>query len=235
MHASAVDVGTLTAGDVAAMYRLFELYYENVSFGAFEGDLRSKQRAILLWADGEIAGFTTLATSVRRGLGQPLRIVFSGDTIVRRDLWGSPVLTAAWIREIGRTARADPAMPLYWLLIVKGHRTYRLLPAFGLRFVPHWAGNDQDLARLRDALAAEIFQADYDVAAGVLSFGESRGNLKARWALPSERERRRAEVDFFLKSNPGYLNGDELVCLCPLSPDNMRPYARRLFAQGYEE
>jgi hypothetical protein len=215
------------------MFRLFEHYYENVSFAAFQADLSKKQRAILLRSDGEIAGFTTLAISDRQDGNRPMRIVFSGDTIVRRDLWGSPTLTAAWIREIGRIAKSDPATPLYWLLIVKGHRTYRLLPAFGLRFIPHWEDQDEELTHLRDALAAAMFEADYDRGAGLLRFNERKGNLRAEWAKPSERERRRADVDFFLKSNPGYVHGDELVCLCPLSPENMRPYARRLFAEGH--
>ena len=233
MQASVVDVNTLRTAEVAAMFRLFDAYYEHVSFDAFRRDLEGKQRAILLRCDEEIVGFTTLAVYRAEDGGRPLRIVFSGDTIVRRDLWGSPVLTAAWIREIGRIAGAEPAVPLYWLLIVKGHRTYRLLPAFGLSFVPHWAGEDAELARLRDRLAAQLFGSSYDSAAGVLRFGEPRGNLRAEWAAASERERRRKDVTFFLDRNPGYATGDELVCLCPLTPGNMRPYARRLFAEGH--
>jgi hypothetical protein len=233
MEASAVDVGSLGDGDVAAMFLLFELYYENVSLGAFARDLAAKQRAILLREEGDIVGFTTMAIADHDGAEAPLRILFSGDTIVRRDLWGSPVLTAAWIREIGRLARAEPTRPLYWLLIVKGHRTYRLLPAFGHRFVPHWSGDDAGLGRLRDAVAADMFGDDYDAASGIVRFSPPRGNLRPEWALPSARERRRPEVDFFLRRNPGYRDGDELVCLCPLGPDNMRPYAQRLFAQGY--
>jgi hypothetical protein len=56
--------------------------------------------------------------------------------------------------------------------------------------------------------------------------------LRPKWAAPSERERRREDVDFFLRRNPNYVDGDELVCLCHLSLSNMRPYARRLFSDG---
>ena len=31
-----------------------------------------------------------------------------------------------------------PEQPLYWFLIVKGHRTYRYLSAFSVDFHPHW-------------------------------------------------------------------------------------------------
>ena len=37
---------------------------------------------------------------------------------------------------------------------------------------------------------------------------------------------------FFLRSNPGYLRGEELVCLTELASDNLRPLARRVFEQG---
>ena len=50
-----------------------------------------------------------------------------------------------------------------------------------------------------------------------------------------ERERKRPDVAYFLQCNPGYASGDELVCLCELSTDNMRPLTRRLFVQGMGE
>ena len=41
------------------------------------------------------------------------------------------------------------------------------------------------------------------------------------------------EVDaFFLRRNPGYVRGDEMVCLTELAPHNLRPLARRVFEQG---
>jgi hypothetical protein len=46
-----------------------------------------------------------------------------------------------------------------------------------------------------------------------------------------EREASRLDVRFFLQCNFGYTKGDELVCLCALSVDNMRPLTRRLFTQ----
>ena len=42
----------------------------------------------------------------------------------------------------------------------------------------------------------------------------------------------RPETAFFLASNPGYVHGDELVCLTELSTENLRPIARRVFQKG---
>jgi len=45
----------------------------------------------------------------------------------------------------------------------------------------------------------------------------------------SEAHLRLPEVAFFLARNPGYARGDELVCLCELAAEKLRPLARRIF------
>jgi hypothetical protein len=52
------------------------------------------------------------------------------------------------------------------------------------------------------------------------------------WAAVEPEETSRPDVAFFLRSNPGYTQGDELVCLTELSCSNLRPLARRVFEQG---
>jgi hypothetical protein len=83
-----------------------------------------------------------------------------------------------------------------------------------------------------DALARERFAQAYDARRGVVSFARSRGHLKPRWAAIEASETLRDDVSFFLRSNPGYARGDELVCLTELAPGNLRPLARRVFEQG---
>ena len=55
------------------------------------------------------------------------------------------VLTA-----IGQIKREAPDMPLYWFLLVKGHRTFKYLPVFGRSFFPHWAQDRGDLQPLAE-------------------------------------------------------------------------------------
>ena len=234
MKASVRRVDTLDNETVRAMYALFSRYYENVPAGRFAEDLRSKDRVILVGgADGSIVGFSTIAVHELAAGGRPVRVVFSGDTIIDHRHWGSQTFAFAWVREIGRIKAEAPELPLYWLLISKGYRTYRYLNAFALTFTPDWHGDDHpDLDRIRHEIAAQLFGADYDPATGVISFAETRGHLAPRWAALSEQERARPDVRFFLERNPGFARGDELVCLCSLEPDNMKPLTRRLFEQG---
>lgn len=234
LNASVPDVRSLDQPVRDAMFVLFSGHYSGTSKAQFERDLSEKDSVILLRDNiGKVCGFSTLVTFPFRHEGQDLRVVFSGDTIIERAHWGSQTFAYAWIRHIGKLARETPDVPLYWLLIVKGHRTYRYLPAFGLRFVPDWRGEqDSRLMKLRDAVAAERFGEAYDAETGLVRHAPVQGHLAPEYADISERERKRADVRYFLDHNPGYAQGDELVCLCELGPDNMRPLTRRLFAQG---
>lgn len=229
LSALAQDRAALSAADRAAMLALMRRCYEGVDEAVFVRDLEAKSRVVVLRAPGgDLVGFSTLAVFDFLDSGAPARAIFSGDTVIAPEAWGSPAFAFAWVREAARIARLA-ASPLYWLLIVKGHRTFRFLPAFTRRFVPRWADADARLIALRDNLARARFGARYDAARGVLAPGPSRERLTAALAEPSPREAARIDVRFFLDRNPGYRDGEELVCLCPLAPENLRPTTLRLF------
>ncbi len=216
---------------ISEMFALYSVYYDRTDKGRFADDLRCKDAIILLKHDGRIVGFTTLESRPFDHLGRTGVVVFSGDTVVDRAYWGQMDLAYAWLRAVATLSRRFAGLPVYWLLIVKGHRTYRFMPSFGKGFVPHWeaSANDPDLLQLRDALATARFGDAFDPETGIVSFDGKLDRLSARWAEPSAREAARADVAFFLEANPGYRQGDELVCLCPLTPENMRPLTRRVF------
>src|SRR5262249_19521110 len=139
--------------------------------------------------------------------------LFSGDTITDRRHWGRHELASAWLREIGRITHRRNKRPLYWLLIVKGHRTYRYMPTFSIAFVPDWrhVAVDDNLVSLRNDLACQRFGEEFDARTGVVRFREPKSRLKPEFAQPTERERSRPDVAFFLDRNPGFVDGHELV------------------------
>jgi hypothetical protein len=218
-----------------ALFELFQRYYDSVSFERFDADLSRKDSVFLIRdGDGRVQGFSTLVVLSATHEGADIKVAFSGDTIIDKSRWGSPSFAFAWLRRIGALASQAPEVPFYWLLIVKGHRTYRYLPTFGVDFIPDWRKPiDLRLAGLRDSLALDRFGAAYDRQAGVVRFASSQGHLAPEWASVSERERRRPDVRYFLEQNPGYVRGEELVCLCELKRGNMRPLTRRIFDRGF--
>lgn len=219
---------------VERLWALFRRYYDDVAPDRFAEDLAAKDEIVLIETDaGETAGFSTLSVREEVVAGRRLRVLFSGDTIVDRPHWGSQVFAQTWIRHVGEIHRRAPDLPLHWLLIVKGYRTFRYLPTFSLRFVPDLSGaDDAELRDLRDELARRRFGDAFDAATGIVRFADRRGRLAADWASIEGHHGRRADVAFFLARNPGWREGDELVCLCPIEATWMRPFARRLFEQG---
>jgi hypothetical protein len=147
---------------------------------------------------------------------------------------GQPSAGLHRIRLAGAIKAAEPGVPLYWFLIVKGHRTFRYLSAFSRNFYPHWSAETPLRERaLMDHLAHARFGGFYRPDLSVVHFPESHGHLKPALAEIDAAEAQRADVAFFLARNPGYRNGDELVCLTELCPDNLRPLARKQFLEGY--
>lgn len=215
------------------MYVLFARHYRDVTRPVFDADLAGKDVVILLRHDDAIAGFTTAGFSTFSHTGREYALVFSGDTIVDPAFWGEQELARAWLKQIGQFAARAGERPLYWFLIVKGHRTYRYLPTFARAYVPApGTAYDPELFDLRNAIAADRFGSAFDPLTGIIRFPEPRGRLAPAIAEPLPRELHNPHVRFFLAANPGFRSGDELACLCALDPANMRPRARRWFADA---
>lgn len=235
LHAEVHDVIELAPTTRKTMYELYSRYYDGADFARFKHDLTAKEYAILLKdPNSELRGFSTLVTfDIETDRSSTARAIYSGDTIVDDRCWGQQTLAFTWIKLAGRVAARAPKSALYWFLIVKGHRTYRYLNAFAHRYYPHWReATPRGVQLLIDQLAARRFGRYYEHESGIVRFPQSRDHLKPKWAGVDDRERRRPEVAFFLRRNPGYTRGDELVCLTELAVPNLRPLARRLFEQG---
>lgn len=225
-------VGEIPEHVVDQMAALYLNHFDGASHALFCGDLGDKDEAILLYRHGGLCGFTALKTFSDDWNGRRIRIVYSGDTIVSPPHWGQQALAFAWIARIGEIKREMPECPLFWFLLVKGHRTFKYLSVFGKSFFPHWSAPRADLKCLADRLAVARFGDYYDSNAGVVRFPESRGHLKREIAEPSPEEMRRISTRFFLERNPGYRLGHELVCICELEAANMKPLAARIFSKA---
>jgi hypothetical protein len=228
------DVDTLDAAQCENMFALFERYYDAVSLQQFLQDLESKTIAILLTdSDGTLQGFSTLEVIFFRTDDGPAVAIYSGDTIISHEHWGEQQLSYAWCYFAGQIKQQYPGIPLYWFLIVKGHRTYRYLPAFTRKFYPNYREvTPPKLQKVIDQLATEKFGDAYRPEAGILQFPQSRGHLRPDWVDLNDAVKKKPHVAFFLRTNPGHVRGDELVCLTELCEENMRFVASAAFTEG---
>lgn len=229
-------VASLSESEVQGLFSLFAACYDAVSLEQFTADLGAKDDVLLLRdAAGVAQGFSTQVTHRFEIEGRTIRVLFSGDTIISPEWWGTQELVRAWCRYAGHVKARHADEPLYWLLLSKGHRTYLYLPLFFHRYHPRSGMEDDVLKKIKDAVAAQMFGRDYHATSSRLEFVSSKGHLRGTLAdVPAARDRRE-HVAFFLEMNPRYAEGhDELVCLAEIAPENMRGAARRHLLQGMQ-
>jgi hypothetical protein len=231
LHVVTCPPSEMQETQISQMFDLMRRYYDGVERELFLKDLNSKQHVVsVLASSGELVGFSTVAVWDEHFEGQKFRVLFSGDTIIERAYWGSTTFASEWIRLVARVKSSEPHIPLIWLLVVKGHRTYRHLPVFMKSYFPAWDVHTPPATqKLIDHIAGRRFGKAYDPTAGLLRFPDGRGSLKAEWAAIPDKDSKRPEVSFFVERNPDYTHGDELVCLTEINASNLKPFARRIF------
>ncbi len=210
------------------MFALLATHFEGVTRERFERDLAEKNWVVEIRRDGRLLGFSTLLVREARCEGRVITAVYSGDTIVVPEAWGSTALARSWIAAVNEIRASLPARPCYWLLLTSGFRTYRFLPVFWREFYPsHAAPTPPDTRRLLAELARAQYGSRFDEAAGLVRFAEPQQLRGRLGGVPPGREMD-AHVAFFLSRNPGHMRGDELVCLTEISEMNLTPAGRRM-------
>ncbi|HOB31958.1 MAG TPA: hypothetical protein PLH97_07645 [Verrucomicrobiota bacterium] len=218
----------LTPSDKSAMHGLLARHFDGVTPEQFARDLAEKDLALLLQRGSEIVGFSTLLAYSIRFEGETIRVIYSGDTIVAREAWGTTALPRAWVAGVEALRAAAPAERCFWLLLTSGFRTYRFLPVFWREFFPRFDAPTPDaMQRLLNQLASDRFGSQFDPVAGVVRFRNPQRLCGGLEQIPPGRESD-PHVAFFCKRNPGHANGDELVCLTEVCPENLTPAGRRM-------
>lgn len=222
----------LSDGDVRDMYRLFRTHFERVTEHRFRTDLDEKHWVIRIRCGTNLHGFSSLRF-IREGSGtHALGVLYSGDTIVAPEARGTTILARTWIDSVRRLSQYYGTSELYWLLLVSGFRTYRLLPVFWREFFPRPSLSTPTAVRgVIDSLSERLFERAYSAREGIVRFPEPQP-LRAEFGhIPSSRLED-PHVRFFAARNPGHSEGDELVCWTRLSEDNLTDAGMRMWRAG---
>ncbi len=221
----------LTLSDRDAMFALMDRHYANMSRVRFESDLAEKDWVILLVDDvsGGVCGFSTQALISPTVDGRQVRCVFSGDTIVDPEHWGSSALALAFGKLALHWIDTYPDEEVYWCLISKGFRTYRVLSVYFREFHPcHSAEMPSNLQSIISAVAEIKFPDRFDHERGIVK--ATSGSDRLRFELGEITPERLLDpnVRFFSQRNPGHADGDELCCIARMMRNNFSAAAERM-------
>jgi hypothetical protein len=231
MTGEVLAVSELGDADRAAMCAVLDRHFVGVTREQFERDLADKHWAALMRDEhGVIRGFSTLAMIETSFEGQPLRALYSGDTIVDRDHWGSPVLVRTWLAFVRQLGQGS-TVPLVWILICSGYRTYRILPVFFREFYPrHDRPTPARVQAMMHALAGERYGGAYQPGRGLVVLAHPTPLREE--LIPVSGTRQDAHVEHFFHLDPGHDRGDELVCFCPIADENFTAAGWRMVRAG---
>ncbi|MFY0545192.1 hypothetical protein [Brevibacillus sp. H7] len=237
-------VGTISAiRDIPSewkeqMFDLLTHYFDHIERDHFYRDLAQKNYAILLRDKDHSAlrGFSTLQFIDLEYQGEPIKVIFSGDTIIDQAYWGTMELPKVWLKAIFSFREAESPKRWYWFLICSGYKTYRFLPVFFKEFYPRFDKPTPQVVKEMIHLFADYkFPGDYDPATGTLRFSHSRERLKQGVADITEDKLKNAHIRFFAEKNPHHAEGAELCCLCEVNEQNLTSAGKKLLAMGTGE
>jgi hypothetical protein len=219
-----LPVEAVTQDQKNQMFDVMDRHFIHSDRAAFERDLTEKNWVLLLTDQqtNQIVGFSTqVLFRFKTHL-----VLFSGDTIVDKDHWGSLALHKAFGQLITTLMKQHPDEPLYWMLISKGLRTYKFLPTFFLEYYPSYnRTTPPDIQQLLHELGRFRFPKTYNSTTGIIEVPDHSQYLDQQFEpvkaiKPWE--------TFYYQRNPGHAKGNELVCLARLSMDNFTPFIKNV-------
>lgn len=224
------------------MYNIYEQYYQNTKFSIFEDDFKKKTGAILIFhpQNHKVVGFSTVAIQHFNMEGKKYTTLFSGDTVIEKEFWGSRALQATMLKLLIKLRINYPRDELYWLLISKGYKTYLLLANNYYVYYPHYKGKHEHLSKVVDHYCQTFFTEYYNSQSGLLNFGIDYQPLKSEIApITNQMRLINPKIRFFEEKNPTWINGTELPCIGEIAWKDLARYPMRFFtkptSQGKKE
>jgi hypothetical protein len=132
-----------------------------------------------------------------------------------------PMIVIRWMLS---QQQEHPTIPLFWMLICKGMRIYRLLPLYFKTFFPCCDYETPlPIQSIMDHLGHMRYPDRYDRQKGVVLATPETCHLNKTLAKVSKTRLKDRHVQFFCGKNPDYAAGNELLCFARVEPDNVRP------------
>lgn len=209
------------------MYDIYKQYYHNTNFDLFFNDLNEKDGAIMVFEtqSNTIVGFSTVVLKHFDYQGKRYRFIFSGDTVIVKEFWGSRALQSTMFKLKLKIRMKYPLDGVYWMLISKGYKTYLLLANNYDDYYPNFDNKHHNLAPIVEEYCNRFYAKYYDRHSGLLNFGDDYQPLKQSVApITDDMRRKNNKIHFFEQRNPTWIHGTELPCLGQLDWKTIASY-----------
>lgn len=231
-----VSIDKISNKDIDEMYELMTKFYDNMEKDVFTMDFYNKDYCIILKDEkGNIKGFSTQKLINFSIEGKEIHGIFSGDTIIHKNSWGSLELFrifADFFFDIG-----EKYEDFYWFLIVKGYKTYKILPTFFKEFYPNsLTGIPVEMKKIMDNFGKNFYPEEYNKKTGVIEYKKiKKDKLKEGVADITERHLKNKDIKFFQEKNPKYFMGNDMVCIAKLKKENLLNEVKSLLSLEREK
>ena len=221
-----VLVESLTVDQITSMICLMKESYEGITKYDFTNDLKNKQFCLLIEDKDCVCGFTTIETFQMHWKKSIIDVVFSGDTVIKKEYRNTNIL---WLSFGKWMLTYSKNKDLYWFLISKSYRTYRYLTQNFNHFFPSISAQDSNLKGIATALAKTKYPNQYSEKENVIKSDARKQYLKI---TEQPKIKFSKQESFYYNLNPGYVNGDELVCVVPYSQENLKERVLNKFTRS---
>lgn len=201
------------------MWQLYSEMYLHVDRYEFLFDLNQKNTVYMAYdkQTKQLKGFSTALVYTTKLKDQKYSILYSGDTIIHPDYWGSKALHKAMMKTAIQYKLKYPQQPLYWHLISSGNRTYMAMARNCPSYFPAYnQETPKVISELIDHISSSQFGASYNKKTQVIEMNRPKAIFRPELAPFDRKTRSLPEISFFMQKNPGYHKGDELSCLAEI-------------------
>jgi hypothetical protein len=213
--------GSLAPAEFDEIWAVTERYVDtNRTF--FEPKLRALPE-VGLWRErgGALVGLVGLDVYPVEWEGKTATIIFTSSVVIDERFRGRNLVLKMGVRILLREKLRRPHARAYWFFDTFSYKSYLILSRNLTEF---WPRRDQatpdGVARFVDHLAQRHYGDDWSPATGVVRRSGQKRLLPAT-ALIDTVASADPDVSFFQSVNPGHGDGDMLVCLAPLSVQNL--------------
>jgi len=216
----------LTPAQRDDIWALYTRYYDYPRAQLEERVSSLPEIALYRAGSGALVGMTGVDVYRVRHEGRSSTVMYTGLVVVDERFRRQNLPLALGVRLFLRAKLRRPHERVDWLFGALSYKSYALLSR---NLGVFWPRRDQptpaDTAAYIDFLARRRFGDAWQPARGVVA---RPGAMRLRPGTAPIDERRRADADvrFFETANAGHLDGELLVCLCPLTLENWAFVAR---------